>query len=222
MRGGRLATEAKIAGEAARAAGAGILAARDQAAGAQVELFGLPVADESGDVAAAAGRVARGPGRPEGASNKATVALREHLLRKGVLPQQALMQWVMLGPVGVARALAQEALALERERFAGMSEEQRGRAVLELGEPVFPPEYMLACFKEWAKVAGDLGKYFMAPMSPQDAQGNSVPFMNFQFLGAGAVDAAGNAVPPWILEAMKNQQVTKTIDGESQSQESKE
>lgn len=193
-----MATEAKIAGEAARAAGAGILAARADAAGEQVELFGLPVADESGDVAAAAGRVARGPGRPEGASNKATVALREHLLRKGVLPQQALMQWVMLGPDGLAIWMA------------------GGR------ESAVTAEIRAIAFKEWAKVAGDLGKYFMAPMSPQDAQGNSVPFMNFQFLGAGAVDAAGNAVPPWILEAMKNQQVTKTIDGESQSQESKE
>lgn len=216
-----MATEAKIAGVVARAAGAEILAQREAAAGEQAELFGLPVADESGEVAAAAARVARGPGRPEGASNKATVALREHLLRKGVLPQQALMQWVMLGPVGVAKALAAESLALERARFADMTDEQRDRAMVAM-EPAFPPEYMLACFKEWAKVASDLGKYFMAPMAPTDAKGNSVPFMNFQFLGSGAVDAAGNAVPPWILEGMKNQELTKTIDVESQSQESKE
>lgn len=219
-----MATEAKIAGEAARAAGAGILAARADAAGEQVELFGLPVADESGEIAAATGRVARGPGRPEGASNKATVALRDHLLRKGVLPQAALMQWVMLGPAGLAKALVEESLALERARFAEMSEEQREKAIAEFIEPAFPPEFMLGCFKEWAKVAGDLGKYFMAPMSPQDAQGKSVPMFNVILGGGlGQVDKAGNQLPPWAyIDVEQNQPVAPSDGGESQSKESKE
>lgn len=218
-----MATEAKIAGEAARAAGAEILAAREAAEGEQVELFALPVADESGAIAEASARLTKGPGRPVGASNKATVALRDHLLRKGVLPQQALMQWVMLGPIGLAKALAQESVALERLRFEGLSEGNLQKALSSV-EPVYSPEYMLACFKEWAKAAGDLGKYFMAPMSPQDADGKSVPMFNV-ILGGGLanVDEEGNQRPPWeYLRVVENQALTPEDGGESQSEEPKE
>jgi hypothetical protein len=192
-----VATEPKIAGAAARAAGAEILAERAAAEGAQVELFSLPVADPSGEVGKARDRVSRGPGRPEGASNKATVAMRDYLLRRGVLPQAAVMQWVQLGPVGMARALWQE---------AGAS-----------GNP--PPDFIIEAAKLWQKLTADLGRYFMAPMAPADSAGQTVPFMAFQFLGNGPVDATGQALPPWDVE---KQELMKMTLIESQQQESKE
>lgn len=192
-----MATEPKIAGATVRAAGAEILATRAAAEGEQVELFGLPVADPSGVVAASREKVARGPGRPEGASNRATVAAREYLLRRGVLPQAAVMQWVQLGPVGVAQALW----------------EASG------GQQKPPPDFMIEGAKLWQKLTADLGRYFMAPMAPADASGAAVPFLNFQFLGSGPTDAAGNPLAPWLVE---NQALTESDAPESQESESKE
>jgi hypothetical protein len=195
-----MATDPKIAGATARAAGAEILAERAKAEGEQVELFAIPVADPKGELATARDMQARGPGRPEGASNKATVAMRDYLLRRGVLPQAAVMQWVQLGPSGLA-------LALWRETGAS-------------GKP--PPDFMMEGAKLWSKMTADLGRYFMAPMAPADGAGQSVPFLAFQFMGNGPADAAGKPLAPWVVEAMANQPLTENGDGESQSQESKE
>lgn len=196
-RGERVATEPKIGGAAARAAGAGILAERAAAEGEQVELFGLPVDDPSGRIAQAREKTARGPGRPEGASNRATVAMRDYLLRRGVLPQAAVMQWVQLGPVGLASALWQ----------GGGNR----------GDP--PAEFILEGAKLWQKLTADLGRYFMAPMAPADGAGNAIPFLNFQFMGNGPTDASGAPLAPWVLE---NQLLTESAAQESQAPESKE
>lgn len=68
------------------------------------DLFGLPVDDPSGEIEKARATGLKG-GRPKGAQNVATRELREYLLARGMLPQQAIMQWFMLGPVGLANAL---------------------------------------------------------------------------------------------------------------------
>lgn len=191
-----MATEPKIAGDAARAAGSQILAERAAADGDQAELFGLPVADAGGEIAAASERVARGVGRPPGASNKATVALREWLLRRGVLPQAAVMQWVQLGPEGVAIWMA-------GGRPGAVTAEIRATAL-----------------REWGKLAGELGRYFMAPMSPQDAEGKAMPMFNVVINGgSGVTDDKGNSLPPWAyLDVEQNQQVSEAGDDVSQNE----
>lgn len=83
-------------------------AAADIAAAAgpaeQAELFGLPVSDPEGKVEAARSVGLKG-GRPPGAQNLATRQLREYLLKRGVLPQQAMMEWMLLGVEGIKEAL---------------------------------------------------------------------------------------------------------------------
>ena len=193
--GGGVATKAKIAGEVACAAGAGVLAEREAAQGDQDLLpFDLPVADPSGKIEDARQR-ARGSGRPQGAENKATVAMREYLLKRGVLPQAALLQWFQLGPVGMAEAIGIHDAA--------------GR---------------LECLKVWAKIGGDLGRYFMAPMAPSDDQGKAVPFIQVTVGGDQGVRLAdGQIVEPWrYLEAELNQQLNEVDAGKSQDGESQE
>lgn len=103
-----------IARELAAAAGDEIAKEAANAAGAQVELFGLPCADKTGRIADAVARQ-RKAGRPPGSSDATTKALRDYLLRRGVLPQQSLMQWFMLGPEGLAVALGCNKLDAFRE-----------------------------------------------------------------------------------------------------------
>lgn len=217
-KGEAVATEPKIAGGAARAAGAGILAERERAEGEQVELFPVPVVDPKGDIERTAAPV-RKVGRPEGASSKATVALRDYLLRRGVLPQQAVMQFVALGPVGFAKAMGDEAERLERERLeaAGLAYPAR--------EPVFTPGFMIEATKVWAKMAADLGRYFMAPQAPADAEGKALPtfFVSIGGQGSGVIGADGVERPPWsYIDIDENQQLSDGAPAQSQEDESQE
>lgn len=86
--------------QALRAASADI--ARPEAE--QPALFDLPTLDPSGEIEQARARSLRG-GRPKGAQNLATRELREWLLARGILPQQMMMEWLTLGPEGLAKAL---------------------------------------------------------------------------------------------------------------------
>lgn len=97
------ALKQEIAGFAARAA---------VAPAAEPELFALPCADEGGRIEAA---VKRGPGRPKGASNWGTKAWRDYLLARGIMPQQQAMEWMLLGPHGLAVALGCSKLEAFRE-----------------------------------------------------------------------------------------------------------
>lgn len=74
-----------------------------EAAGETGDLFALPCDDPTGEIEVA--RKKGLGGRPKGAQNLATRELRAWLLSRGVLPQQAMMEWFMLGPPGLAIAL---------------------------------------------------------------------------------------------------------------------
>ena len=147
----------------------------------QAELFDLPCSDPTGEIKAARDNGSKG-GRPKGAQNLATRELREYLLKRGILPQQALMQWFLLGPEGLAKALTcSKAEAFDR----------------------------------WARLAEGLGKYFMAPMTPVDAEGKPAPSFAV-FIGGrtGVVGPAGETLPPWAYLDQQNQELT-TIDAEA-------
>ena len=73
--------------------------AEDQAA-----LFPLPCADKSGRIAAARANGLKG-GRPPGAQNLSTRAWREYLLARGVMPQQKMMEMLLMGVEGLAKWL---------------------------------------------------------------------------------------------------------------------
>lgn len=209
-----MATEPKIAGAAVRAAAVEILAERAAAEGDQVELFPLPVADAGGDLERIADTVRKGPGRPTGASSKSTVALRAYLLSRGVLPQQAMMQFVQLGPIGLAKVLGDEATRLERERTGYPPQ-----------GPVFTPEFLHECAKTWSKMAADLGRYFMAPQAPQDGEGKALPtfLVSIGGGGSGVTAADGSQLPPWAyIDIQQNQYVSEDEPAQSQESESQE
>lgn len=87
--------------EALKGASTDIAAA---SAAEQADLFALPVPDPTGEIEALRQSGSKG-GRPKGAQNLATRELRAWLLSRGVLPQQAMMQWLTMGPEGMAKAL---------------------------------------------------------------------------------------------------------------------
>jgi hypothetical protein len=156
------------------------------AAGEQPDFFPMPCApDQFGKIAKAREAAITGAGRPKGAQNRSTKALREWLLSRGALPQQSLMQWLLMGPDGLV-AWAGAASAADK----------------------------LACFNAWKDTADKLGRYFMAPMVPQDEDGKTVPFMNFVFAGgAGSRDLAGDGRAPWAyLDHEQNQGVSSDDD----------
>jgi len=97
----------RVVADAVAGAGAEIAATRAAAAGEQAELLELPSADperHAGELARA--MTAHRRGRPPGAVNRSTKELREYLLRRGLNPLQAMMQWAMHSPESLARELS--------------------------------------------------------------------------------------------------------------------
>jgi len=82
----------------------------------QVELFELPTRLEGarGDEQRAKVK-AQGPGRPPGARNKSTVAIRDYLLARGVDPLVRMAQWAMHTPETLATELDCSKLEAFRE-----------------------------------------------------------------------------------------------------------
>ncbi len=105
-----------VLGDAMAAASADVAAAHDAAAGDQLPLFDVPTRflGARADAARAAGAAHRA-GRPAGAVNKSTAALRRYLLARGVHPLQALMQWALHTPESLAQELGCTRLEAFRE-----------------------------------------------------------------------------------------------------------
>lgn len=105
-------TRAAAIGEALQLGAAGLVAAEPE----QVELFALPTRFEGKLADRQQARVkAQGPGRPPGAKNKATVAIREYILSRGVDPLVRLAQWSMHTPESLASELDCSKLEAFRE-----------------------------------------------------------------------------------------------------------
>lgn len=104
--------------DALKGASAGIAGAP---AGETGDLFALPCDDPRGEIEAARKSGLKG-GRPKGAQNIATRELREWLLSRGVLPQEQLMKWFLLGPEGMQKALNISHLADAFDRWAKLGD----------------------------------------------------------------------------------------------------
>lgn len=105
-----------VVGEAIAAASAraGELAAGDE----QLELLEAPTTRDgvTGEkVRAALERAGRGPGRPAGAQNRSTAALRSYLLARGADPLMHLAKWGMHTPESLAAELGCDQLEALRE-----------------------------------------------------------------------------------------------------------
>jgi hypothetical protein len=99
--------QAGVVAEAVSGVGAEIASARAAADGEIVDLFPLPGCERGVNDGAARERAidARKRGRPPGAANKSTKDLREYLLRRGVNPLQAMMEWALHTPESLAAEL---------------------------------------------------------------------------------------------------------------------
>lgn len=93
-----------VVAEAITGAVAGIADVQKSAAGEQLPMFDVPTR-HTGARAAELQRAIehkRDRGRPPGATNKATKAMREYLLGRGINPLQAMMQWALHTPTSLA------------------------------------------------------------------------------------------------------------------------
>ena len=172
--------------EALKGASAGIARAEI----AQAELFELPCADPTGEIAQAQARNAKG-GRPKGAQNLATRELREFLLTRmgGQTPQEQVARWAALGPEGLAKAL-------------GVSRADG--------------------FDRWQRMQEWLGRFFMPPMVPVDADGKPAPSIVVSIGGAtGVTTSSGEVLPPWSY-VEQDQEVIDGFAEPSQNTEPKE
>lgn len=94
--------------EAVKAGAAEIAAAREKAAGQQVEMFVL-MSDRTG-AALDQVRERAGRGRPAGAANLSTRQMRQYLLARGISPLESLMRMAMHTPATLASELRCEPL----------------------------------------------------------------------------------------------------------------
>jgi len=107
-------------------------------------------------------------GRPKGAQNLSTRQLREYLLAR------------MEGRTPQER-LAQWAVLGPIGLKKALGIEDGGEA-----------------FSLYLKLETELGRYFMAPMTPVDGEGNPTPVFNVVIGGnAGVMAASGEVEPPW-------------------------
>jgi hypothetical protein len=181
--------------EVAAAVEKGALGVREAGAAAaeQAELFPLPV--EIGANAEQRIESVRKAGRPPGAANRSSRELREWLLRRGVLPQAALMQWVMGGPDGVL-------------------------AWITGGHPdIADAETRAVAYREWRTVCVELGSYLLPKQAQVDEAGRTVPQMIFVMPG-GTAPIAPDARAPWLEEIEQNQALTEPGAVQSQTPES--
>lgn len=106
-----------VIAEAISGGAAGIARDRAAAEAAQLGMFEVPTRFHGPRADAVRQAVARraGPGRPEGARNKSTVAMREYLLARGVNPLIALMRYALMPPDLLAAELKCSILEAFRE-----------------------------------------------------------------------------------------------------------
>jgi hypothetical protein len=108
---------AAVVADAVTGVAAGIAAADRAAADAQMPMFEVPTRFHGprADAVRAAVERRSGPGRPPGAVNKSTKAMREYLLARGVNPLVALARYALMPPDLLAQELGCSVIEAFRE-----------------------------------------------------------------------------------------------------------